>query len=227
MTYQNYNGTGPLTDEDLVSIIDQEKAELTTEGLGILEQQRSQSNLAYQGEFSAGITHSSMSSIIIDPVKPAVDTHTAFVANPFTRKDAISMSPTNPMMKPVAEQVNKLVNYCLHRMDHCGMSGQELIKEWIKSAALNKNGIWKVTWDATPMHQIKEMRDVSPEEVDAYIFSLEQQGYEVEVIEEKIEMTEVAQTTQIGNPQEGPGGMEQYSVASTDYTGSMLSLIHI
>ena len=169
-----------------------------------------------------------MSSIIIDPIKPAVDTHTAFVTNPFTRKDAISMSPVNPMMKPVAEQVNKLVNHALHRMDHCGLAGYELIREWVKSAAINKNGIWKISWDSTPMHIMKTMRDVSPEEVDAYIYSLEQQGYEVEVIEEKIEMTEIQQETQVGDPMLGPDNISSFAVSSSDYTGSeyMLKCSH-
>ena len=70
------------------------------------------------------------------------------------------------------------------------------------------------------MHIMKTMRDVSPEEVDAYIYSLEQQGYEVEVIEEKIEMTEIQQETQVGDPMLGPDNISSFAVSSSDYTGS-------
>ena len=138
-----------------------------------------------------------MSSLIIDPVKPAVDSHTAFVSNPFTRKDAVMMMPNNPQMGMVADQVNKLINHVLHRMDHEGLSGYELIHEWIKSGFINKNGIWKVSWDDTPMETIKELRDISPEEVDAYVYALEQQGFDVEMVEEKVveEELEIVQQT--------------------------------
>ena len=207
----------PMTDADFVSLINQEKAELTTEGLGILEQQRSQSNLAYSGEYSAGISESSMSSLIIDPCKPAVDTHTAFLANPFSRRDAIMMSPNAPMFQPVADQVNKLLNHAMHRMDHEGMSGILLIEEWVRSAALNKNGIWKISWDDTMKDNIKELKDMSPEAVDAYVYYLEQQGFEVEILDEQIEMTEqeiIVSDDSLIAEVEPP----------TDYTGSMYTI---
>ena len=205
-----------LMDDELVSLIEQEKAELSTEGLGIIEQQRSSSNLAYQGEYSAGISASPLSSLIVDCIKPAVDTHTAFITNPFTRKDSISMMPVDPQMSVVADQVNKLLNHTVHRMNHDGLSGYSLIKEWVQSAALNKNGIWKVSWDTTPVTIIKEIMDVSPIEIDAYTYQLELEGNDVEIIEENVVETEV------GIEAEGPE--VDIGVSETSYEGSSYTI---
>ena len=191
-----------LSDEEFVALIETEKSELTTEGLGILEQQRSQSILAYTGEYSAGIGESPMSSAIWDIVRPSVDALTAFTTKPFVNKDTVVMSPMDPRMAPVGKQATMLLNTVMHRIN----PGYELIHDWIKSAALYKNSIWKVSWDDTPVTTMKEMRDVSPEEVDAYIYSLEQQGYEVTVVDEVVEMTDIEISSQELQGQEIIGG---------------------
>ena len=70
----------PMTDDEIVNHIQQEKSEADYDGTNILSYQREQSTRAYNGvEFPDGLEPTTgMSSVVINKIQPAVETLTTY-----------------------------------------------------------------------------------------------------------------------------------------------------
>lgn len=211
-----------VTDDMLVALIEQEKAALNTEGLGVIEAQRAAANLAYAGVYTNDLAPSSgMSTILINVVQPVVDTLWSHCTNvAASDKESVVFMPSankmHPILMPngetipvssskVAEQTTKIINHVIHKQN----DGYDIISTGIKSALLNKNAFWKTTWEEKEISYTQTLMDMAPEEVLAYISNLEQQGYECEVIEEEI--------VEVDIEAQDPSGV---ILSDIDYTGS-------
>lgn len=210
-----------VTEDILVALIEQEKAALNTQGLGVIEAQRAAANLAYAGVYTNDLAPSSgMSSVLINVVQPGTDTLTSHLGNIICSDDELvvfhpSSYQKHPIKFPdgqvipvgsekVSEQTTKLVNHVLFKMN----DGHEVFMTAIKSALLNKNAVLKVTWCEEVDTMKQTIMDLSPSELQAFLAQLEQEGFECDVIEEEVVQNEES----IDTP--------EMSAYATDYTGS-------
>ena len=210
-----------VTEDILVALIEQEKAALNTQGLGVIEAQRAAANLAYAGVYTNDLAPSSgMSSVLINVIQPATDTLTSHIGNVICGDQKIvefepSVHTVHEVQMPdgqmipvksqrVAEQASMLVNHVLFKMNN----GKDEFLTAIKSALLNKNAVLKVTWDERIDTTKQVLTDLSPAEVSAIMMQLEQKGYECDILEEEV----VENEQFVSDP--------ALQVYATDYTGS-------
>ena len=139
-----------LTDEELVSRIAEEVGAADYSGTNELSFQRQQSTRAFHGELSDGLAPmTGMSSIVNNKIQPAIETLTTYLSKIFTSdQDTVIFSPTSEVVPTdAAKQITKVVNHVIHKKN----PGYNVINRWIKDAAINKNGIAKVTWKEEPV----------------------------------------------------------------------------
>ena len=138
-----------LTDEELVSRISEEVGAADYSGTNELSFQRQQSTRAFHGELSDGLAPmTGMSSIVNNKVQPAIETLTTYLSKIFTSdQDTVVFTPTSEKFPSVAaHQITDVVNHVIHKKNE----GYNIINRWVKDAAINKNGIVKVTWKEEP-----------------------------------------------------------------------------
>ena len=74
-----------IKDNQLVKSIYEETAASEYESRSLLSEQRSEADLAYTSEYTAGTQpNTGLSSILINAFQPAVDTLTTYISNIFT-----------------------------------------------------------------------------------------------------------------------------------------------
>ena len=170
-----------VTDDELLAAIQEELAAADYSGTNELSFQREQSTRSYNGVLTDGLQPTTgMSSVVNNKIQPAIETLTTWQSNIFcSDSETVIFSSTNEKMAPVAEQTTKVVNHFLHKVN----PGYEIINRWIKDAAINKNGVVKITWD----HKIEGFKEeiMSSDDIgmNERIAHWEAQGYESEIIE--------------------------------------------
>ena len=169
-----------MTDDELLQHIREEVAAADYSGTNELSFQREQSTRSYNGVLTDGLQPTTgMSSIINNKIQPAVETLTTYLTNIFcSDKETVMFSPTSEQLYPAADQMTKIVNHCIHKKN----DGYKLINRWIKDAAINKNGIVKITWDEQEVSH-KEFFEGTEEEYEVFIYEMEAKGYEHENLE--------------------------------------------
>ena len=103
---------------------------------------------------------------------------------------AFSTASYAPEKKRMADQLSKMVNHVLHREN----DGFNMITELFRSAAVNKNGIAKTTWNEKRESFEESFEDISSEELKQIVFNYEEQGYEVNIVDSKITQESLEQT---------------------------------
>ena len=214
-----------MTDDELLQQIRESIAAADYSGTNELSFQREQSTRAYNGVLTDGLEPTTgMSSIINNKIQPAVDTLTTYLTKIFcSDKETVVFSPENPEVAPAAKQMTSMVNHVIHKQN----DGYKVINRWIKDAAINKNGIVKITWDETPVVYKEKYDNISEEELTATILQKEQYGYEVEIVEQDISVEILAtQHPQTGEPIE----IEQSSmsvVLKCSHTKGMPKIVNV
>ena len=200
----------PLTPDELVAAIKSEQSMADYSGTQELSFQREQSTRAYNGELTDGLQPTTgMSSITNNKVQAAVDTLTNHTARPFiSDHDTVIFTSTLPEYSEAATQFSNIVNYVVHKQN----DGSSIISEWLRDAAINKNGIVKVTWDDTPT-SYKEVMTGSQKDIDIWIEEKEATGVECEIVEEEKE----TRTRDV----EIPGSDEYLEVSTTEITATI------
>ena len=198
-----------LLDDEIVQQILQEVAEADYDGTNALSYQREQSTRAYNGiDFPDGLQPTTgMSSIVINKVQPAVETLTTYLTKIFcSDKETVVFNPTNPNIGAAAKQSTMLANHLLHKTNE----GYRVINRMIKDAAVNKNAVVKLSWSTKKTSYTETYENISEEELNVIISQKEEYGYEVEVIEENVESSEVS----IVDPLSGEAVVQQVTTSS-------------
>ena len=174
----------PMTDEELIAAILREKSQADVQGVNLLSYQREQADRMYAGTKTDGLEPTTnMSSIILNATRPVVTTLTTYLSKIFcSDQETVVFDPAYPEEAEAAKQATKLVNHIIHKENN----GYSLISNWVRSAALRKNGVVKVHWDESPVTKFKEFNDITEEEIDIIILELEEMGAKV-TVEEKNE----------------------------------------
>ena len=161
-----------VSDEQLVAAIQESKAKADAHGRNLLVYQREQSIRQYQGLMTDDLAPTTgMSSVIMNAVRPTVNTLTTYVAKPYSgNKEPIVFTPSDPKLAPAAQQATKLLNHILMKENE----GFNLIETWARAAALYKTVTVKVTWDNTPVTKTKEVQDMDEDELDIYLTELDE-----------------------------------------------------
>ena len=187
-----------MTDDELLQSIREEVAAADYSGTNELSFHREQSTRAYNGVLTDGLQPTTgMSSIVNNKIQPAVETLTTYLTKIFcSDKETVVFNPTNPQLSQAAKQITMLVNHVIHKQNN----GYKVINEWIKSAAINKNGIVKVSWDNVPYSYKEVYENISEDALAQKIIEKESYGYEVEIVEQDEEKTILKCTHEKGMP---------------------------
>ena len=170
-----------MTDDELLQQIREEVAAADYSGTNELSFQREQSTRAYNGVLTDGLQPTTgMSSIVNNKIQPAIETLTTYLTKVFcSDKETVVFNPTNPQLAQAAKQMTQMVNYVIHKQN----DGYKVLNRWIKDAAINKNGIVKISWDETN-YSYKEKYD-SEDRMVLAITQKEELGYEVEILDDE------------------------------------------
>ena len=186
----------PMEDYVLVQRIEEAKAKADYEGTSSLSFQREQGQMAYAGQATAGLQPTTgMSSILDNKIQPCVEILATYMTKIFcSDKETVVFNPSVPQMFPAAEQAMKLANHVIHKSNN----GYEVINRCVKDAGINKNSVIKIVWDETPESYEEEYSNISREQLMALVLKKEQSGLEVEIIEEEVQMEQMAVETPEG-----------------------------
>ena len=174
----------PMTDEELLAALANEKSTADYQGVNILTYQREQADRWYAGLETDGLEATTGGSrIIMNHARPFVNTLTTYLSKIFcSDKETVVFTPYDPHMSPVAKQAMKVVNHVIHKEN----DGYSILNGAARSAALHKNAVVKVIWDESPVVKFKEFSGLTEEELDMIIVEMEEMGATVS-IEEKDE----------------------------------------
>ena len=173
-----------VTDDELIALIGSEVSNADTEGTNQLSSQRENSNLAYTGVYTGDLLPTTgMSTVLVNKIKPAVDTLTTYLTKVFSSdKETVVFTPSNPDKAMAGKQSQILVNHVIHKKN----DGYDMINRWIKDAAINKNGVVKVTWHEEVKKFREKFENVTEEQLNAIIMQKESLGYECEIVEQTV-----------------------------------------
>lgn len=177
-------------DLELLRVLQSRKSEADFYDQNQLSTQRQLSNYAYTGLQERLLQPTSgLTSVLVNRIKPSVDTLTAYMTKIFASdKETVVLNAHNPQASGYSSQLMDMVNHIIHKQNN----GYTLMNRWVKDAALNKNGVVKVTWVNDAETYRETLENVSEEELNVYIASKEEQGKTVEV--EKSTMVQEAVT---------------------------------
>ena len=181
-----------VTDDELVSMIQGEVVNVRTESFDLISDQRIDSNYANTYLNTSGTrptTGMSGSKFFFTP--GACKTLTMNLSRVFcSDKETLKLTPMmkTPESQAAAMQLEKAVNTVIHREN----DGFSIISSMLQSAAWNKNGIAKVTWNDYRIAFEEVYTDIDSTALQQIVMMKEQEGYEVEVTaEEVVELEQV------------------------------------
>ena len=121
-----------VSDSELLSAIYYEIQATDYETRSLISEQRSEADLAYTSEYTAGVRpNTGMSSIIINSLQPAVDTLTTYLSNIFTSDQETVVFYSDDDDKEKAEKARELtrvINDVIHKQNNGYMIINRLIK---------------------------------------------------------------------------------------------------
>ena len=197
-----------VSDSELVQKVQEEAAAADYSGTNTLSFQREASTRSYNGQLSDGLQPTTgRSSLVNNKIQPAVETLTTHLTNIFcSDMETVVFTPTSKDVKEAAMQTTSLVNHIIHKQN----PGYDIISQWIKDAAINKNGIVKIFWDTTPKYH-KEHFEGTELELKKYLSDKEAEGYDCEVIE-KLKIKDISEITD-----ESTGEVLEVTEEKTEY----------
>ena len=203
-----------VTDDELLSYIQDEISNSHANTLDELSIQRIESNRAYVNDNTIRTAPSSgMSSIPFFFTPSVCDTLTMYMSKIFcSDKETVVFNPANKSEENLlsVKQLQSVVNEVLHKENR----GFELITDLFRTAAVNKNGVAKVVWSEEMEITEQMLNGIDPQTLPVVIQQLEDEGFDVEVIEKEEEtvtlseevtdqfsgeVIQEAQTQQVGN----------------------------
>jgi len=129
-----------LTDEDLISLIEQEEANCISSTQGALAEQRREAMQYYYGQ-PYGNEREGRSQVVTTEVKDAVEGILPSLMAIFTSADEIvRFEPQNPEDDQAAQQATDYINYIFTRLNNGFLTLYCLFKD----ALLQKNGYAKI-----------------------------------------------------------------------------------
>lgn len=188
-----------VSESELLAALYYELSATDYETRSLISEQRSEADLAYTSEFTAGVRpNTGMSSIIINALQPAVDTLTTYLSNIFTSNQETVVfhcdDPDDREKAEKAKELTEIINNVIHKENQ----GYVIINRLIKDAFLHKTGICKVVWDDRPEHH-KLMFEGTEDELKVKIAEIESEGWECTVInKEKVTTTITAEDEDSG-----------------------------
>ena len=182
-----------VTDDQLLSYIQDEISNSHANTLDELSLQRIQSNQSYVNDNTARTVPSSgMSSVPFFFTPSVCDTLTMYMSKIFcSNKETVVYNPSSKTEADLlsAKQLQAVVNEVLHKENR----GFEIITDLFRTAAVNKNGIAKIVWDEEMEIKEQEFKDIDPQTLPIIIQELEDEGYEVKIVDEAEETITVKQ----------------------------------
>ncbi|HZD11938.1 MAG TPA: hypothetical protein VE177_00260 [Candidatus Binatus sp.] len=132
-----------MTDNELLSLIEQEEANCLSTTTGKLAEQRRQAMQYYYGE-PYGNEVEGRSQVVTTEVKDAVEEILPALMKIFTSSDeVVRFEPQNPDDEASAQQATDYINYIFSRVNN----GFQALYCLFKDALLLKNGFLKVYWE--------------------------------------------------------------------------------
>lgn len=178
-----------IDDSKLVSMINAEISQARTNAFDLISDQRIDSNYAFSHQQTSNTRPTTgMSQARFFFTHSCVQTLTMNLSKVFaSKKDTFKLIPSNKSAENMkaAEQLEQAVNAVFHRENN----GFEVITSLLRSAAVNKNGIAKTTWNDHRVTYEEDYEDITEYELQSIIEDKENQGYKVDVVE-SIMMTE-------------------------------------
>jgi hypothetical protein len=132
-----------MTEDDLLSLVEQEEAQCISSTSGALAEQRRQAMAYYYGQ-PYGNEVEGRSQVVTTEVKDAVEGVMPNLMAIFTSSDEIvRFEPQNPGDEAAAQQATEYINYIFSRLNN----GFQTLYCLFKDALLLKNGYVKVYWE--------------------------------------------------------------------------------
>ncbi len=172
-----------MTEEELCSIIDKEMANSIGAMDGLLASQRRLAMDYYLGQ-PFGNEVEGRSTVVSRDVADTIEWILPALLKIFTATDDVAkFEPQGPEDEQAANQASDYINYIFNRQNN----GFVTLYTFFKDALLQKNGFVKVYWDEYPCRKVEEYENLNPDELTMVFQSLQQQGYEVEVLSQEQE----------------------------------------
>ena len=205
-----------ITDKELVARVQQERSYADSQSESYLSDQRINSNYAFvNNDTTYTIPTTGMSGTRFFFTASVVNTLVMHLSKTFcSNQKVVEFTPTgqSPEALAAAKQLEMMVNKVLYKDN----PGFEIISELLRSSAINKNGIAKITWREKPEAFEEMHKGVSPEAIQQLIAIREEEGFEVEIVSEEVTI-EAEQVTQI-DPLTGEELIISETEAEGDYT---------
>ena len=190
-----------VSDQELVRMIEDEIVQVRTESFDLISDQRIDSNYSFANLITTTTEPmTNMSAVKFYFTPQVVQTLVMHGSKVFcSNKNTVEFSSPSPdpMTREAAKQLSMMVNHVIHNEN----DGFEIITELLRSAAVNKNGVAKTTWDEYKDMFEETYTDIDEVTLQQIVFERESQGYDVDVTE--LESTEVeslqAVTDEMGN----------------------------
>ena len=184
-----------VDDSRLVKMIYDEVVQVRTESFDLISDQRIDANYSFanlQTTTTQPMTNMSGIKFYFTPsVCQTLVMHQSKIFCSGKKTIEFSSPAYDPQKNAMSDQLSKMVNHVLHREN----PGFDVITEIFRSAAVNKNGIAKTTWNEKMESFEETFSDISSEELNQIVFNYQEQGYEVDVVESTITQESVSETT--------------------------------
>ena len=175
------NDNRPLTDDEVMSFIQEQISYVETTSWSALRQQQISSTFQFTHILNNTLRASSgRSNVVLNMTGPCIDTLSTYMTNTFcSQKEAVRFIPSSDEVRPMAEQAAKMVNAVIHKHN----PGYKVFSRCFKDAAINKNSVLKVTWNEDRKWFDEVFEDIEQDQLSVIMEQKENDGYSCEVTE--------------------------------------------
>ena len=170
-----------VSDEQLVRMIYDEVVQVRTESFDLISDQRIDSNYSFSNQITSTTQPMNrMSKVKFYFTPSVVQTLVMHQSKIFcSDKETVEFMPMSYSedAQMMAKQLGMMVNHVLHREN----AGFDIITELFRSAAVNKNGVAKVTWDESLEIFEETYEGVDEATMEQVVAQWEAEGYDVDV----------------------------------------------
>jgi len=162
-----YGYKEPVTDEELVELIDRGIINSSGDWLDSadLSRERLKATYEYAGVPESHLTPQGVSTIVDTSTTEVVEAYTAIISDLFLSNNKLARFvpyDDSPGSFAAAKDASAIVNYCLFKKNN----GWELMSQWIKAALLWKNSVCRWTYIEDKKHEFEEYERISQAKLD-------------------------------------------------------------
>ena len=162
-----YGYKEPVTDEELVELID--KGIINSSGDWLdsadLSRERLKATYEYAGVPESHLSPQGVSTIVDTSTTEVVEAYTAIISDLFLSNNKLARFvpyDDSPGSFAAAKDASAIVNYCLFKKNN----GWEIMSQWIKAALLWKNSVCRWTYIEDKKHEFEEYERISQAKLD-------------------------------------------------------------